>query len=67
MEQVKETGKSPLYVYWQAALPDRGKLLLTLLLACLAAALEIVLSAEELALLDKAYPAPGRKTPLDMV
>lgn len=32
-----------------------------------AAALEIVLSAEELALLDKAYPAPGRKTPLDMV
>ncbi|MGV6996337.1 ABC transporter ATP-binding protein [Desulfovibrio sp. QI0430] len=42
MEQVKETGKSPLYVYWQAALPDRGKLLLTLLLACLAAALEIV-------------------------
>lgn len=32
-----------------------------------AAALNIVLTAEELALLDKAYPAPGRKTPLDMV
>lgn len=32
-----------------------------------AAALDVVLTAEELALLDKAYPAPGRKTPLDMV
>lgn len=32
-----------------------------------AAALEIVLSPEELALLDRAYPAPGGKTPLDMV
>lgn len=42
MEQVQETGRRPLYVYWQASLPDRGKLLLTLLFACLAAALEIV-------------------------
>ena len=32
-----------------------------------AAALDIVLNDEELALLDKAYPAPARKTPLDMV
>ena len=32
-----------------------------------AAALKIVLSAEELARLDDAFPAPGRKTPLDMV
>lgn len=32
-----------------------------------AAALEIVLSAEERASLDRAYPAPGRKTPLDIV
>lgn len=32
-----------------------------------AAALDIVLSAEELALLQQAYPAPGRKMPLDMV
>lgn len=32
-----------------------------------AAALDVVLTAEELALLDKAYPAPGRKTTLDMV
>lgn len=32
-----------------------------------AAALDMVLNDEELALLDKAYPAPARKTPLDMV
>ncbi|WP_437891184.1 aldo/keto reductase [Phytobacter sp. V91] len=32
-----------------------------------AAALEITLSVEELALLDSAFPAPGRKTPLDVV
>ena len=32
-----------------------------------AAALDIELTAEERALLEKAYPAPGRKTPLDMV
>lgn len=32
-----------------------------------AAALELTLSVEELAMLDKAFPAPGRKTRLDMV
>lgn len=32
-----------------------------------AAVLEIVLSPEELAMLDKAYPAPKVKTALDMV
>lgn len=32
-----------------------------------AAALEVVLSQEEIALMEKAFPAPGRKTPLDMV
>ncbi|WP_151995476.1 aldo/keto reductase [Buttiauxella massiliensis] len=32
-----------------------------------AAALEIALSQEEIALMEKAFPAPGRKTPLDMV
>lgn len=32
-----------------------------------AAALKIVLSAADLARLDDAFPAPGRKTPLDMV
>ena len=32
-----------------------------------AAVLDIVLNDEELALLDNAYPAPARKTPLDMV
>lgn len=32
-----------------------------------AAALKIVLSADDLARLDKAFPAPGRKTPLDVV
>ena len=32
-----------------------------------AAALDMMLNDEELALLDKAYPAPARKTPLDMV
>nr|WP_318381963.1 aldo/keto reductase [uncultured Enterobacter sp.] len=32
-----------------------------------AAALTLVLSAEEIQLLDKAFPAPGRKTPLDVV
>ena len=32
-----------------------------------AAVLDIVLNGEELALLDNAYPAPARKTPLDMV
>jgi diketogulonate reductase-like aldo/keto reductase len=32
-----------------------------------AAALKITLSGEELALLDNAFPAPGRKTPLDVV
>lgn len=32
-----------------------------------AAVLDIVLNDEELALLDSAYPAPARKTPLDMV
>lgn len=32
-----------------------------------AAALNITLSAEELARLDNAFPAPGRKTPLDVV
>lgn len=41
MELAQKTGQSPLHVYWQAALPDRGKLALTVLLACLAAALEI--------------------------
>ena len=32
-----------------------------------AAALDIVLNDAVLALLDNAYPAPARKTPLDMV
>ncbi|WP_318374025.1 aldo/keto reductase [Enterobacter sp.] len=32
-----------------------------------AAALALSLSAEAIALLDKAFPAPGRKTPLDVV
>ncbi|MCS3602648.1 diketogulonate reductase-like aldo/keto reductase [Buttiauxella sp. BIGb0471] len=32
-----------------------------------AAALEIELSQEEIELMEKAFPAPGRKTPLDMV
>ena len=32
-----------------------------------AQALEITLSAEEIRLLENAFPAPGRKTPLDMV
>lgn len=32
-----------------------------------AAAREVVLSQEEIALMEKAFPAPGRKTPLDMV
>lgn len=32
-----------------------------------AGALALVLSGEELAMLDKAFPAPGRKTALDMV
>jgi len=32
-----------------------------------AAALKITLSGDELALLDNAFPAPGRKTPLDVV
>lgn len=32
-----------------------------------AAALEVTLSQEEIALMEKAFPAPGRKTPLDMV
>lgn len=32
-----------------------------------AAALEIILSEEDIAEMEKAFPAPGRKTPLDMV
>ncbi len=32
-----------------------------------AAALDLTLSSEELALLDKAFPAPKGKTALDMV
>jgi diketogulonate reductase-like aldo/keto reductase len=32
-----------------------------------AQALEITLSAEEIRMLENAFPAPGRKTPLDMV
>jgi diketogulonate reductase-like aldo/keto reductase len=32
-----------------------------------AAALNITLSSDELARLDNAFPAPGRKTPLDVV
>ncbi len=32
-----------------------------------AAALDLTLSADELSQLDRAFPAPGRKTPLDVV
>jgi diketogulonate reductase-like aldo/keto reductase len=32
-----------------------------------AAALDVVLNQEEIAVMEKAFPAPGRKTPLDMV
>lgn len=32
-----------------------------------AAALEMVLDENDIAVMEKAFPAPGRKTPLDMV
>ena len=47
--------------------PDGRALVLSTNRAENVAALKITLSADDLARLDKAFPAPGRKTPLDVV
>ena len=42
MTDVPKKTRSPLYVYWQAAVPEWGKMLSALGLACIAAVLEIL-------------------------